>query len=134
MACHSSAQNLPVALHYTQRKSLGSDKACKASHELTLHYFYPPLLPLSLSCAPVYMIINDGHAGLLLFLQHSSCVLTSGHLHLLFLVPGPLTPDSCMSHMLTSFISLLRCHMLTQAFPDLCISYLPFLHHSPYHI
>lgn len=76
---------------------------------------------LSLTC-PCMHPSHDGHAGLLRLLEHSRCVLTSGPLHVILPVRGTLPPDICMSHNLTSFVSLLRCHVLVQAFPDLYLS------------
>lgn len=47
----------------SQRKSQGFDKACKAAHELTLHYFYPHLLFL-LSLPSVYIhALHSSHTG-----------------------------------------------------------------------
>ena len=70
---------------------------------------------------------HDGHAGLLLLLEHSRCVLTSGPLHMILPVRGTLPSDICMSHNLTSLVSLLRRRMLVQAFPDLYLSLLTSL-------
>ena len=87
-SCHSSAQNQPVAPHFAQRKSLGSDKAFKPPRidpPLCLPLSPPPPPPLSF--VQTCTFFPGATLDLLLFLEHSRYVFTSRLLHLLLPVP-----------------------------------------------
>lgn len=96
-SCHSSAQNLPVTPHFTWRKSLGSDKACKAP------WIDPPLL-LSLS-PPTLSLVNKCTYFLLARLISCCSSNTPGTSLILLLLLFPVS-RKCFLQLSARFASL----------------------------
>ena len=106
-SCHSCAQNPPMA-----PTSLRAQAQVLAVAHGVLYYLSPPL-SLTYSHSPSQSIQAT------VFIEHSSHALTSGSLHWLFLQSGTLFPRiSTRAPSLTTFKTLLKCHLLQEGFPD----------------